>query len=333
MRVLVTGATGRIGVHLTRLLLDAGHTVLALAMPGDPRVSLVEGLGVDLIGGHLQDAAILRRAVEAVDAVVHLAAALPARGHGNNDFFEVNLRGTYDLLCAIRDHAPGIHRFTYVSSDTVYSAPAGSSDVTFEETTPKRPESVYGASKAASEEFCLTFQRMYGIPVTIVRPGGTCDAEELITPGSVFARQLFVRDAIAAMAARANPTPELTASIARLRDLHDGTDRQLFIHADRHGNPEICHWGAASDVAAGCILTIEREQAVGEIFNLPGPAPFSKGELVRYIAERTGYPLVEARLPWADDPQRISHAKASALLGYQPRYTVFDLVDEAVAAR
>jgi len=333
MLVLVTGATGRIGAHLTQQLIGAGHTVRALAMPGDPRVPVIERPGIEVIIGHLQDAAALRHAVAGVNAVVHLAAALPARGHTDNDFLEVNLRGTYDLLCAVRDHAPDVRRFTYVSSDTVYSAAPGAVDVTFEESTPKRPDSVYGASKAAAEEFCFTFQRLYGIPVTVVRPGGTCDADELITPGSVFARQLFVRDAIAAMAARANPSSELVASIARLRELHDGTDRQLFVHADLTGTPEICHWGAASDVAAGCILTIGNERAIGEVFNLPGPSPFSKGELVRYIAERTGYPFVEARLPWAGEPQRISHARASTLLGYQPRYTVFDLVDAAVAAR
>ena len=333
MHVLVTGATGRIGVHLTTQLLDAGHTVRAFVLPGDPRLPLVERPGVEVMPGQMLNVRDLERVVVGVDAAVHLAGALPSRGSADLDFLEINLRGTYNLLCAVRDHAPDIRRFTYVSSDTVYSTPDDAPVDVFDEATSKRPVTVYGASKAAAEEFCFTFHRMYGIPVTVVRPGGTLDAEELITPGSVFARQIFVRDAISTWEARTSRSPELDASIERLRELHDGSDRQLFIHSDLNGTAEICHWGAARDVAAGCLLTLENDQAIGEVFNLPGPAPFSRGDLVRHIAERTGNPFVEARLPWAKRPQRLSLAKAAALLGYAPNSSVFDLVDEAVAQR
>jgi nucleoside-diphosphate-sugar epimerase len=183
MLVLVTGAAGRIGVHLTRALVQAGHRVRAFVLPGDPRAELIAGPGVELAVGREEDAAALREIVRGVDAVFHLAGALTSRGNSDQEFFDLNLRGTFDLLMAVRDQAPGIRRFAYASSDAVYAAGAGAPAAAYlpiDEAHPRRPGTIYGASKVGGEELCLTFQRAYGIPATILRFGATADADELM---------------------------------------------------------------------------------------------------------------------------------------------------------
>jgi UDP-glucose 4-epimerase len=331
MLVLVTGATGRIGVHLTRELRAAGHTVRAFTLPGDPRAALIAGEGIEYVEGRLQDPDSLRIAASGVDAVYHLAGALTSRGNTDQEFFDFNLKGTYDLLCAVRDHAPGIRRFAYASSDAVYMAtPEHPCLYTpIDEDHPRQPASIYGATKAAAEELCHTFKRAYGIPVTILRFGATADADELITPGSVFSRWLVTAEAIAFLARQANPTSEQAESLAILRSLHDGSPEQLFIHTDLHGTPEVRHWGDARDVAAGCLLTLENRLADGETFNLAGPAPFATTELITHLAQRTGYPVVTAPLPMYRAPCKLSNARARALIGYEPRYSVFAMIDQA----
>jgi UDP-glucose 4-epimerase len=331
MLVLVTGATGRIGVHLTRELRAAGHTVRAFTLPGDPRASLIAGEGVEFVEGRLQDPASLKAAATGVEAVYHLAGALTSRGNTDQEFFDFNLKGTYDLLCAVRDHAPGVRRFAYASSDAVYmAAPERPCLYTpIDEDHPRQPASIYGATKAAAEELCHTFMRAYGIPVTILRFSATADAEELTTPGSVFSRWIFTAEAIAFLANQANPTPEQTESLDILRSLHDGTPDQLFIHTDLYGNSEVRHWGDARDVAAGCLLALENRLADGETFNLAGPAPFATIELIAHLAQRTGYPVVTAPLPMYRAPWKLSNARARSLIGYEPRYDVFAMIDQA----
>jgi UDP-glucose 4-epimerase len=331
MLVLVTGATGRIGVHLTRELLAAGHTVRALVLPGDPRAGLIAGPNVDIVEGRLQDQASLRQAALGVDAVYHLAGALTSRGNTDQEFFDFNLKGTYDLLGAVRDHAPKIRRFAYASSDAVYMAtPEHPCLYTpIDEDHPRQPASIYGATKAAAEDLCHTFQRMYGIPVTILRFGATADAVELTTPGSVFSRWIFTNEAITFLATLPGPTAEQRASLEILRTLHDGTPEQLFVHTDLAGNPEVRHWGDARDVAAGCLLTLENRLADGETFNLGGPAPFATTALIDHLAARTGYPVVTAPLPMYRAPWKLSNARARSLIGYAPRYSIFDMIDEA----
>ncbi|MEA2513085.1 MAG: UDP-glucose 4-epimerase [Thermomicrobiales bacterium] len=334
MRVLVTGAAGRIGAHLTHALVREGHKVRAFVLPGDPRTDLIVGPGVELTPGRLEDADALRAAVRGVEAVYHLAGALTSRGNSDDEFFEFNLRGTFNLLTAVRDHAPNVRRFAYASSDAVYAAAPGTPAcyLPIDEAHPCRPGSIYGASKVGAEELCLTFWRAYGIPATILRFGATADADELVDPRSVFARWLFLRAAIDLAAIVPDPTPAHAKALAILRGLDDGTER-LVILADEQGNPEIRHWGDARDVAAGCLAVLDRPAADGEAFNLAGAAPFSAAELVCHIAARTGYEYVTARLPTARVPWHLSNAKARGLAGYAPTRTVFDMVDEAVDAQ
>ena len=88
MSVLVTGANGRIGRHVTERLLAGGRAVRALVLPGDPRRPLIERPGVDFVEGSLADEASLREAVDGTDAVIHLAAALTTRNHVDDEYFD-----------------------------------------------------------------------------------------------------------------------------------------------------------------------------------------------------------------------------------------------------
>jgi len=329
MLVLVTGATGRIGAHLTRALLRESHTVRAFALPNDPRASLIAGPKVEFVYGRLEDVAAVTEAVRGVDAVYHLAGALTSRGNTDEEFFEFNLRGTFNLLMATRSHAPRICRFAYASSDAVYHNNKAACYLPIDEAHPRLAASVYGASKIGAEEMCLTFWRAYGIPATILRFGATADADELVTPNSVFARWLFLREAIRFMSTLPNPVPEQLESVEILKKLDQGSE-QIISTANREGNPEVRMWGDARDVAEGCLRMLETKAADGEAFNLGGVAPIRVDELAQYVAAKLNLPCVTARLPIARSPWYVSSAKARGLVGYQPRYSMFDMVDEGL---
>jgi UDP-glucose 4-epimerase len=148
----------------------------------------------------------------------------------------------------------------------------------------------------------------------------------------VFARWLFVRAAIAHLERTPAPGPEIRQSIHVLRSLDDprvdGPER-VAIFADVEGRAAVRLWGDARDVATGCARVLEVGEAVGQAFNLGGVAPFSAAELGHHLATRLGLEAVTARLPTARGAWYISNARARGILGYAPRYTVFDMVDEA----
>jgi nucleoside-diphosphate-sugar epimerase len=333
MRVLVTGAAGRIGAHLTRALVARGHTVRAFVLPDDPRLALIAGPSVQPFYGRLEDGDAVALAAKDVDAVVHLGGALTSRGNTDHEFFEVNLRGTFNLLMALRGHTPHLQRFVFASSDAVYwsGTTTGACYLPVDEHHPWLAGSVYGASKLAAEELCRAFWRGHGIPVTILRFGATADAQELVEPRGVFARYLFLGALLEHLADKRERSCDEESALKTLASL-DGGSAQLVVVANTNGQPEVRQIADARDIAEGCARVLEVPAVVGEVFNLGGTAPFAADELVRHLSLRLGLSFLTACLPTARAPWYITSAKARGMFGYAPRRSVFAMVDEALGA-
>ncbi|MFN2169540.1 MAG: NAD-dependent epimerase/dehydratase family protein [Anaerolineae bacterium] len=173
MHALVTGATGLFGRHLVDVLVEAGVTVRALVRAGSDTGHL-RGRGAALVQGQAGDEASLRRAVEGMDIVFHLAGYLTAGspfGAGDKAdpsewarYQAINVQFTEAMLAASR--GAGVRRFLFVSSSSVYSLAA---PVPTPEDAPLAPFSTYGRSKLLAEEKVRAYQEQ-GLETTIIRP-------------------------------------------------------------------------------------------------------------------------------------------------------------------
>jgi len=158
MRALVTGATGFIGSHLVRVLIDRGFDVRVLVRKTS-NLRWIEGLPVQRFLGELRDPASLEGIGEGADYVFHLAALL--KGHRKEDYIEGNVTATENLLRALSGSGD-IRRFVYLSSQ----AAAGPALHPKRESEEARPVSYYGLAKFLTEEAV----RRSGLPYTILRP-------------------------------------------------------------------------------------------------------------------------------------------------------------------
>jgi nucleoside-diphosphate-sugar epimerase len=113
--VLVTGAAGAMGARLVRGLSEAGWTVRALVLPGDPLRSRLEGLGCDIREGDVAAPGSLPNLCEGVDIVYHLAAVIIS--HDDSVFRRVNYDGTANMVAAAA--GARVRHFIYVSSASV----------------------------------------------------------------------------------------------------------------------------------------------------------------------------------------------------------------------
>ena len=262
----MTGAAGRMGAHLTRRLVADGHTVRAFVLPGDPNNQAIEGPGVEVVSGRLEDVDAVDAAVDGVDAIAALAGALTSRLASDRQFHDVNIGGTFNLLMAARAQMPRIQRFVYASSDAVYwsgwSTPPMFLPV--DETHPRVPGSIYGATKVAAEELSLQFRRTYSVPSVVIRPTATADAWELIEPDSVFGRRIFLQACIRFLAGMPSLSADDEELLETLRLLDDGTE-QLFVLADQNGAVPATNLADARDLAQGIHLALTRREAVGRI--------------------------------------------------------------------
>ncbi len=161
--VLVTGATGFIGWHVARKLIERGHTVRALTRPG----SHVRELPVEPVTGDLRDRASLDAAVAGCSSVFHVAADYRLWSKNPDELFQSNVNGTRNMLEASR--SAGVERFVYTSTVGCVAMPP---DRPGTEEMPVGPQDMTGAykkSKYAAEQVALEFAGA-GFPVVIVNP-------------------------------------------------------------------------------------------------------------------------------------------------------------------
>jgi len=176
-KVLITGADGFIGSHLTEWLLESGYDVKAFVFYNSfnswgwldslPKDKLKQ---VEIFAGDIRDPNGVREAMKGVNIVFHLAAliAIPYSYHSPDSYVDTNVKGTLNILQAARDLA--IERILVTSTSEVYGT---AQFVPITELHPKQGQSPYSATKIGADAMADSFFRSFGLPVTIVRPFNT----------------------------------------------------------------------------------------------------------------------------------------------------------------
>lgn len=176
-RILITGGAGSMGREVAIALAKQGRPVRVLDLP-QCDFSALEGVaGLEIIRGSIVADEVLRRAVEGVGAVIHLAAILPPASERQREVtMQVNVEGTRRLIAALQEAAPQAH-LIFSSSVCVYGD-TSAAITPLPVTHPPRPIDLYGESKMLAEELV----RSSGLPYTILRISGVAVAAFLAPP-------------------------------------------------------------------------------------------------------------------------------------------------------
>ncbi len=176
-KVLVTGADGFIGSHLTEHLLEKGYEVKAFTYYNSfntwgwldtfPKEKLDQ---IEIFQGDIRDPNGVREAMKGVDGVFHLAAliAIPFSYHSPDSYVDTNIKGTLNVLQAARDLS--LERVLITSTSEVYGT---AQYVPIDEKHPYQGQSPYSATKIGADRLAESFYRSFELPVTIVRPFNT----------------------------------------------------------------------------------------------------------------------------------------------------------------
>lgn len=163
MKTLVTGATGFIGRHLVKTLVEQGRNVICLVRKTS-NANYLKDLGAELFYGDVLDKDSLKGITRDVNIIYHLAGEVYSQR--NKDYYLVNTNGTKNVLEMCRRNI--IEKFIYLSSIAA-TGPIRKKGDLLNETTPYRPITPYGKSKCLGEKLLKEFSEKYGLPSLIIR--------------------------------------------------------------------------------------------------------------------------------------------------------------------
>ena len=176
-KVLITGADGFIGSHLTEALVESGFDVRAFVYYNSfnsygwlDSISNEIKNKIEFFPGDIRDPNGVREAMKGINTVFHLAAliAIPFSYHSPDSYIDTNVKGTLNILQAARDN--NVKRVLVTSTSEVYGT---AQFVPITELHPRQPQSPYSASKIGSDAIADSFYRSFDLPLSIVRPFNT----------------------------------------------------------------------------------------------------------------------------------------------------------------
>ena len=344
MKILVTGATGRIGANLVVQLLAAGHSIRSFVYPGDAsRASKLDSYQqVETVYGDLRNYDDVRDAIKGVDAIYHLAAAFGGP-FNNRDYLHINAMGTLNILESIREHCPNLHRFVYASTEGVYWCLTDNGryfkEPIREDARIRHPHMPYLLTKWLGEELVSAYHFQYGVPTTALRFSTVIEPSEFLNEDGLPGLFLY-------STACERWSNVSGGEIGNILDRGDPDDRamvdalltgwtgeeKLLLSRNPDGTAYRQHFSDVRDIAQGLALSIERDEAVGQVFNLAGAALFDWEVDVPRLAERYGLPVAEARLPYANHFE-LDLSKIKSRLGFQPKHDLDSILNTAEAIR
>lgn len=297
-KILITGADGFIGSHLTEELVRQGYDVKAFVLYNsfnswgwlDSCSEDIKGK-FEVFSGDIRDPNGVRHAMKCCDAVFHLAAliAIPYSYHSPDTYIDTNIKGTLNIVQAARDL--NINKVIHTSTSEVYGT---AKYVPITEEHPLQGQSPYSASKIGADQIAMSFFKSFNVPVSIIRPFNTYGPRQ-------SARAVI--PTIITQIAKGNPKIQLGS-----------------IHPTRDFN-------YVNDTVSGFICALESDNSIGEVINLGSNFEISIGETATIIASLMNIDIEivsdDLRMrPEKSEVERLwaSNDKAKALLNWEPKY-------------
>jgi len=298
-KLLITGAGGFIGSHLTEELVRQGNDVRAFVMYNslnswgwlDHSPKQIRD-HIDVFAGDIRDPHGVKEAMQGCDIVMHLAAliAIPYSYHSPDTYVDTNIKGTLNVLQAARDLS--IEKVVHTSTSEVYGT---AKFVPITEDHPLQGQSPYSATKIGADQLAMSFYRSFCTPVAIIRPFNTYGPRQ---------------------SARAIIPTIITQALSGKRAIKLGA-----LHPTRD-------FSYVQDTVRGFLAVIESNSAVGETINIGSNYEISISRTVQLIAE-----ILEREIEVETDDSRLRPddsevdrlwadiTKAKRLLGWEPLYS------------
>lgn len=309
--VAIFGASGKLGRHALTVLARRGFAVRSLV-----HSTPVMGDNVTSVAGCITNPAAVEQTIRGADIVVQLATTKEDAA----TFFDVSVRGTFNVLEACRQH--GVKQFILFGGDAALGIWFYPQPEPLDESHPlKAYPGYYAFSKVMEETMARQYTVQYGLPVTVLRSSWVFEHDDLLNHFSL----LYNVNPVEPGHGFGEITDEVLA-LVRAQEEH------IPVLTDAAGSPLRRHIVHVDDVMQAFDLILGNPAALGQTFNIAAPEPFDYRVAAEHISKRLEVPTLEIFSP-KYYPFEINITRARAVLGYAPENDFFRMVDRAIASR
>jgi len=299
-KILVTGADGFIGSHLTEMLVNRGYKVKALAQYNSfNNWGWLESVNckneIEIISGDIRDLNFCRTISKDIDMIFHLAAliAIPYSYIAPDSYVETNIKGTLNICQAAKENQ--VSRLIHTSTSEVYGT---AQYVPIDENHPLQPQSPYSASKISADAMAMSFYNSFDLPLSIIRPFNTYGPRQ------------------SARAVIPTIITQIASGKKEIR-LGDTSPTRDFNYVE--------------DCCRGFIMIAESDKTIGETINIGSNSEISISDTLVLIKE-----LMSSDVTFRNDEQRnrpknsevfrlwCDNKKIKNLVGYKPQVNFKD---------
>jgi len=330
-RIVITGATGRLGANVVSYFHRQGHQIVACLLPGDRQEAKLDGLSVEKMHFDILDTDQVEKAIDGAGVVVHSAALMENMMDklSPSQFFDINVKGTFNVLEGIRKNTKPT-RLVCCSSTAAYDIFTCPREPLTED-MPRRPITLYGMNKILVEEQIAQYGYQYGIPYTILRPNYITSGDEILDIftcdvvkncleqfGAIRQTQLYRED---------NPQCWMSAKSVLEKNLDS-----LCIPRCPGGESWRWHMTDVRDVVRLMACCLENDSSIGQTFNIAASNPCEWPDVVRAISKAMNREVIEVNIPnlWQFSLDQSASQRA---IGFEPMYDHQAIVDTALAVR
>lgn len=296
-KVLITGADGFIGSHLTEMLLEQGYQVKALSYYNSFNYwGWLDGWkhpNLEILTGDVRDPHFCKHISKGVDTIFHLAAliAIPYSYIAPDCYVDTNIKGTLNICQAAKEN--NVQKVLVTSTSEVYGT---AQYVPIDEKHPKQPQSPYSATKIAADAIAMSFYNAFELPVVIARPFNTYGPRQ-------SARAII---------------PTIITQIA--------SGKKEILLGDLRPTRDFNY---VKDTCKGFIELANCDAAIGQEVNISSNYEISMRDTLELIAD-----IMKADVKFIEDEQRLrpknsevfrlwgDNTKINTLTGFSPSYTI-----------
>ncbi|MDD2709636.1 MAG: NAD(P)-dependent oxidoreductase [Verrucomicrobiae bacterium] len=309
--IFLTGASGKVGRALLPELMAAGYRVRALEFE-----ETLESKATEILKGDLRDPSLAKKALQDMDAVIHMANCKENR----ELFLDTNIKGTFQLLDETM-RCKHIKQFIQAGSDARAGIFFNPRPYPIDENFPHAAyPGYYAFSKVLEEVMCEQYRIQYQTPITVLRFSWVHEKDDFLCHITLKEPNFGV------------PIWKELAKTAKQKSFFEKKEDGVAKLVHPGGKPGVRHIVGIKDVVQGVMKSIGNPAAIGHAFAITGPSAFSYDVAAEYAAKKLNLPVVEFELEGFHD---FSHniSKPRSLLGYDPQYDIFKIIDEGIAFR